>query len=128
MIEVVAAFIKNNDKILICQRPANKNCASMWEFAGGKVEKGEGKKDALIRECMEELGIKISVKKAVADTVYEYPHITIHITLFESEILSGEPINYEHTKIMWINKNDFDKYEFCPADMKLIKILSRDNE
>lgn len=59
MVEVVAALIWNKDKFLICQRPANKARALLWEFVGGKVEKGETKEQALIRECKEELNVTI---------------------------------------------------------------------
>ena len=61
MVEVVAALIWDKDKFLICQRPANKARALLWEFVGGKVEKGETKEQALIRECKEELNIALNV-------------------------------------------------------------------
>ena len=64
MTEVVAALIWNNDKFLICQRPAHKARGLLWEFVGGKVEPGETKEQALIRECQEELGL--------SDVEYEY--------------------------------------------------------
>ena len=57
MTSVVAALIWDNDRFMICQRPATKSCALLWEFVGGKVEPGETKEQALIRECREELGI-----------------------------------------------------------------------
>lgn len=61
MTEVVAALIKKDDKFLICQRPKNKARGLLWEFVGGKVEKGEGLQDALKRECKEELDVDIEV-------------------------------------------------------------------
>ena len=61
MVEVVAALIWDKDKFLICQRPANKARALLWEFVGGKVEQGESKEQALIRECKEELNITLNV-------------------------------------------------------------------
>ena len=59
--EVVAALIWDKDRFLICQRPAHKARGLLWEFVGGKVEPGESKSDALVRECREELGITVSV-------------------------------------------------------------------
>ena len=61
IVEVVAALIWNGEKFMICQRPVNKKRGLLWEFVGGKVEKGESKERALIRECKEELDIEIDV-------------------------------------------------------------------
>lgn len=123
MIEVCAAFIKKDDKVLICKRPEGKNCASLWEFPGGKIEPGETAKQCIVRECMEELGIKITARRELADTVQEYPEVTVHLTLFYAEISDGTPKDYEHSEIKWINIKDLYKYEFCPADRKLLKII-----
>ena len=75
MVEVVAALIWDKDKFLICQRPANKARALLWVFVGGKVDKGETKEQALIRECKEELNITINVGDIFMEVVHEYPDI-----------------------------------------------------
>ena len=116
MVEVVAALIWDEDKFLICQRPENKGNALLWEFVGGKVEKGEIKGDALIRECREELAITVSVGKELMDAVYEYPDITVHLTLFSATISEGVPQKLEHNDIKWISVSEIDSYSFCPAD------------
>ena len=72
MTEVVAALIWNQDKFMICQRPAHKARGLLWEFVGGKVEPGETKEQALIRECQEELGVTLSVGEIFVDVVHEY--------------------------------------------------------
>ena len=72
MMEVVAALIWDKDKFLICQRPANKSRALLWEFVGGKVEKGETKEQALIRECKEELNIALNVEDVFMEVDHEY--------------------------------------------------------
>ncbi len=82
MVEVVAALIWDNDKFMICQRPANKACALLWEFVGGKVEPSETKAQALIRECQEELDITISVGNEFMNVKHVYPDGTVHLTLF----------------------------------------------
>lgn len=92
MVEVVAALIRREGKFLICQRPENKARALLWEFVGGKVEQGETKERALIRECREELGITVAVGAAFAEVVHEYPDITVHLTLFNATIAEGTPI------------------------------------
>lgn len=121
MIEVVAALIWDNDKFLICRRPKNKARALLWEFAGGKVEFGETKEQALIRECKEELDITISVEDIFMDVVHEYPDITVHLTLFNSTILEGIPKKLEHDDIKWITASEIDNYDFCPADIEILK-------
>lgn len=121
MIEVVAALIWDNDKFLICRRPKNKARALLWEFAGGKVEFGETKEQALIRECKEELDITISVEDIFMDVVHEYSDITVHLTLFNSTILEGIPKKLEHDDIKWITASEIDNYDFCPADIEILK-------
>ena len=77
--EVVAAFIWQNNKFMICQRPAHKARGLLWELVGGKVESGEGKEQALIRECQEELTVALSIGDVFMDVVHEYPDITVQI-------------------------------------------------
>ena len=120
MVEVVAALIWNNDKFMICQRPASKARALLWEFAGGKVEPGETKEQALIRECREELDIVISVEDVFMDVVHEYPDITVHLTLFNATIAEGTPQKLEHNDIKWITVDEINNYEFCPADVEIL--------
>ena len=123
MTEVVAALIWDNDKFMICQRPANKARALLWEFVGGKVELGETKENALVRECKEELDILLSVGDVFMDVVHEYPDLTVHLTLFNATIVEGEPQKLEHNDIKWITSNEISNYEFCPADEEILKSL-----
>ena len=120
MTEVVAALIWRGDKFMICQRPAHKARGLLWEFVGGKVEQGETKEDALIRECKEELNILLSVDDVFMDIVHEYPDITVHLTLFNATISEGEPQKLEHNDIQWIAANEIPNYEFCPADKEIL--------
>lgn len=121
MVEVVAALIRREGKFLICQRPENKARALLWEFVGGKVEQGETKERALIRECREELGITVAVGAAFAEVVHEYPDITVHLTLFNATISEGTPIRKEHKDIRWIAPSEIPDYEFCPADIGILQ-------
>ena len=125
MTEVVAALIWNNDKFLICQRPTHKARGLLWEFVGGKVEPGETKEQALIRECKEELSVLLSVGDVFMDVVHEYPDLTVHLTLFNATIEEGEPQKLEHNDIQWITPREIPNYEFCPADKEILKELIR---
>ena len=120
MIEVVAALIWDKDKFMICQRPAHKARGLLWEFVGGKVEQGETKEQALIRECQEELAVTLAVGDVFMDVVHEYPDLTVHLTLFNATIADGEPQKLEHNDIKWITPSETPNYEFCPADEEIL--------
>ena len=118
--EVVAALIWNGGKFMICQRPAHKARGLLWEFVGGKVEPGETKEQALIRECQEELAVTLSVGDVFMDVVHEYSDLTVHLTLFNAAIAEGEPQKIEHNDIKWITSSEISNYEFCPADKEIL--------
>ena len=123
MTEVVAALIWDGARFLICQRPAHKARGLLWEFVGGKVEPGETKQQALIRECREELAVTVSVGAVFMDVLHEYPDLTVHLTLFHATIAEGVPQKLEHNDIRWITLAEIDQYEFCPADAVILKRL-----
>lgn len=125
MVEVVAALIWDKDKFLICQRPAHKARALLWEFVGGKVEPGETKEQALVRECQEELAVTLSVQDVFMDVVHEYSDITVHLTLFNAIISEGVPQKLEHNDIQWITVDEIDRYIFCPADTEILLQLKQ---
>ena len=124
--EVVAALIWDNDKFMICQRPAHKARGLLWEFVGGKVEAGETKEAALIRECQEELAVTLSVGKLFMEVLHEYPDITVRLSLFNAVIAEGEPQKLEHNDIRWITPAEIPRYNFCPADEEILdKIMEQ---
>ena len=106
---------------MICQRPAHKARGLLWEFVGGKVESGETKEQALIRECQEELAITLEVSEVFMDVIHEYPDLTVHLTLFYAAIREGIPQKLEHNDIRWITPNEIPNYAFCPADEEILK-------
>lgn len=125
MVEVVAALIWENVKFMICQRPAHEARALLWEFVGGKVEPGEAKENALMRECQEELAITLSVGDVFMDVVHEYPDITVHLTLFNATIAEGVPQKLEHNDICWITPAEIPQYAFCPADKEILAAITK---
>ena len=124
-VDVVAALIWEKDKFLICQRPESKTRGLLWEFVGGKVEPGETKQQALMRECMEELAIRVEVKDKFMEVIHEYPDMLIRLTLFHCIIPEGFPQALEHNDLAWIHPNQTDSYEFCPADTDILKEIKR---
>ena len=123
--EVVAVLIWDKGHFLICQRPAHKARPLLWEFVGGKVEPGETKEQALIRECQEELVITLSVGDVFTEVVHEYPDISIRLTLFNATIAEGIPQKLEHNDIRWITVDEIDQYSFCPADTEILLQLKQ---
>ena len=121
VVEVVAALIWDQERFMICQRPSCKARALLWEFVGGKVEPGETKKQALIRECREELAVTVAVGDVFMDVVHDYPDITIRLTLFHATIAEGIPQKLEHNDICWITPAQIRQYDFCPADKEILE-------
>ena len=106
---------------MICQRPQNKARGLLWEFVGGKVEAGETKEQALIRECREELDVTLSVGEVFMDVIHEYPDLTVHLTLFNATVIEGTPQKLEHNDIRWITAREIGSYDFCPADREILE-------
>ena len=128
MVEVVAALIWQGDRFLACQRPANKARALLWEFVGGKVEPGETKEQALIRECREELDITLAVEDVYMDVTHQYPDIQVHLTLFNAKIAEGMPKKLEHNDIHWVLPSEIPRYTFCPADKEILEKVMEDHK
>ena len=121
MTQVVAALIWDGSRFMICQRPAHKARGLLWEFVGGKVEPGETKPQALIRECREELGITVSPHALFMELDHVYPDLTIHLSLYHCSIAAGIPQLLEHTDLRWITPSEIPQYDFCPADAEILE-------
>ncbi len=121
MVDVAAALIWDGGRFMICQRPAHKTRGMLWEFVGGKLEPGETKEQALVRECREELDILVDADSVFTEVVHEYPDLTVHLTLFNAHIVSGEPKLLEHNDLRWITPEEIPLYDFCPADKAILE-------
>ena len=121
MVDVVAALIWNHDRFLACQRPAHKARPLLWEFVGGKVENGESREEALIRECREELGVTVTPIDVFMDVVHEYPDITIRLVLYNAVITDGTIQLFEHNDARWLTPDEIPQYAFCPADTEILE-------
>lgn len=121
MTQVVAALIWDGSRFMICQRPAHKARGLLWEFVGGKVEPGETKPQALIRECREELGITVSPHALFMELDHVYPDLAIHLSLYHCSIAAGIPQLLEHNDLRWITPSEIPQYDFCPADAEILE-------
>ena len=126
MTKVVAALIWQSGRFLICRRPAHKTRGLLWEFVGGKVENGETKQQALIRECKEELAVTVRVDDLYMKVVHPYPDMTVELSLFNAAITDGMPQLLEHCEIRWITPDEIDRFDFCPADVEILAKLKAD--
>lgn len=125
MTQVVAALIWEGDRFLACQRPAHKARGLLWEFVGGKVEPGETREQALVRECREELDITVAVEDVFMEVDHVYPDLSVHLTLFNARITEGTPRMLEHNEIRWVNTEEMEELEFCPADEEILAELRK---
>lgn len=124
MINVVAAIIKNGEgKILITQRNLKKSQGGLWEFPGGKIEKGETREEAIIREIKEELTIEINVESYLGEKVFEYPEKSINLIALNCRVKSGNIYLTEHEEARWVKKEELNSFEFAPADIFIVKKL-----
>lgn len=121
-IKVVAAIIKNEDKILATKRGYGE-FINMWEFLGGKIEPGETKKQALVREIKEELNIEISVDNFALDIEYQYPNFYLFMSCFMCSIKEGSIELLEHNDGKWITKEELNTLNWLPADIDAVNYL-----
>ncbi|RZM88647.1 MULTISPECIES: pyrimidine (deoxy)nucleoside triphosphate diphosphatase [unclassified Escherichia] len=121
MIDVVAAIIERDGKILIAQRPAHSDQAGLWEFAGGKVEPGESQPQALIRELREELDIEATIGKYVASHQREVSGRIINLHAWHVPEFHGALQAYAHQALVWCAPEEAMQYPLAPADIPLLQ-------
>jgi len=121
--DVVAAIIKKDNLYLVTQRNRNKYMGLKWEFPGGKVEANETLKEALTREIYEELNIDINVYEKLAEESYKDSEINIVLHYFLCSIKDGIIHLNEHEAMQWIDKTDFDKYDFVEGDGNITSLI-----
>ena len=122
-LKVVAAVIKQKDKILIARRKKGKHLELKWEYPGGKLEKYEDEIAALKRELKEEFSIDTEISKYLTESFYEYENININLRAYLVENFSGNFNLKDHDKIDWIKIEDIEKYDFAPADIPINNYL-----
>lgn len=121
-LDVAAAVIRRGERVLICRRPAHKARGGKWEFPGGKLESGETARDALLRECREELDVILAVTGHLTTLTHVYPDLTVRLFVFECEPI-GEPKALEHDELAFVLPGELDTYDLCEADRETAELL-----
>ncbi len=121
-IEVVAAVIIRDGKVFATQRGYGE-FKDGWEFPGGKMEPGESREEALVREIREELDAEIRVDRLLETVEYDYPkfHLTMHC--FICELLSGKLVLKEHEAACWLSRDELNTVDWLPADVGVAEML-----
>ena len=120
---VVAAIIKKEKQYLIAQRNKNKHMGLKWEFPGGKVNENENFEDALKREIQEELNITINIHNKIAQETYKDEKIDIILHYYLCSQKNGTIKINEHENLIWVEKKDFEKYDFAEGDGNILSLL-----
>lgn len=124
IVEVVAAVIRDQDKIFATQRGYGE-FKDGWEFPGGKIESGETPQQALIREIQEELDTEIEVGKLIDIVEYDYPTFHLKMHCFWARIRKGDLILKEHEASKWLTKETIHSVDWLPADLGLIETIEK---
>lgn len=121
--EVVCAVIAKDDKIFCCQRGPKGECAYKWEFPGGKIEPGETKEEALVREIKEELNCNINIEKFITTINHEYNTFSLTMHVYLCSLKESVPILLEHKSSIWCDKDKLNELDFAEADYKFLDFI-----
>jgi 8-oxo-dGTP diphosphatase len=125
VVKVVAAIIENEQNEILCAlRSPKMSIPNMWEFPGGKVEINEDIYTALVREINEELDCKIDTSKEVFnENIHEYDTFIINLISIKCRVIEGTPKPSEHSKLIWLSKENLDSLKWAPADIPAVEQL-----
>lgn len=121
IVDVACAILERDGTFLLAQRPAGKPRAEQWEFPGGKLNRLETEKEALLREIKEELGIEIGIGQRLTASLHLYEDIIINLIPYLCTIAGGEPRPAEHARIDWVTPDSVSGYDLAPADRAILK-------
>lgn len=126
-VKVVAAIIENDTNEILCAlRSPDMSLPNMWEFPGGKVEKGESLKDAIEREIIEELDCKIKALEIFHDNTHEYENTIVNLICMKCELVEGIPASNEHSELIWFRRENLKSLIWAPADIPAVDKLIED--
>ncbi|WP_026569458.1 (deoxy)nucleoside triphosphate pyrophosphohydrolase [Sediminibacillus terrae] len=126
-VKVVAAIIENEKNEILCAlRSPSMSIPNMWEFPGGKVEEGEDIYSALEREIDEEMDGKIKATEVFNENIHEYEKFTIHLITIKSSITEGGLTPSEHSKLIWLKRENLASLKWAPADIPAVEQLIKE--
>lgn len=121
---VVGAVIVRDDSVLVCRRAPFKSLAGLWEFPGGKVERGETPEHALRREIMEELKVLVTVQQFVGSGEFEMNDVLIRLDCFQCSLAGSVPVkSTDHDQLKWLKKNELESIPWAPADIPVVEAV-----
>ena len=123
-IEVAAGLVFRDQRLLVAQRPPGGHLAGLWEFPGGKRERGESWVDCLVRELNEELAIEVRFVRWFFEVVHPYPDRTIHLRFGVCHWHAGEPQAIGCSAFAWASLTELPRLQFPPADSELLHRLA----
>ena len=127
LIKVVGAIIENeNNEILCALRSPEMSLPNYWEFPGGKVEENEDYATAIVREVKEELKCIIQFKEPFNDHTHEYDKFRINLITLKCKLISGNPIATEHSKLIWLKRENLQSLRWAPADIPAVEQLAKE--
>ena len=127
LIKVVGAIIENdNNEILCALRSPEMTLPNQWEFPGGKVEENENLAEAIIREIQEELKCTIGFKELFNDHTHEYDSFIVNLITLKCKLLSGTPLATEHSKLIWLKRENLQSLKWAPADIPAVEQLLKE--
>lgn len=122
-LQVVAAVIEKEERVLIARRAANKDLGGLWEYAGGKVEPNETDEESLKRELKEEFDVEVEIGKFITNNIHKYPKRTINLKAYKAKYISGVFKLIDHDQIKWVTLDELKNYDFAPADIPINEYL-----
>jgi len=125
VVEVSAALIFRDGKLLITQRHASSHLGGLWEFPGGKRETDETFEQCLVREIREELGAEISVGELFEEISHTYPEKSVRLKFFICRLLRGDPQPLDCAALKWVGKTGLGEFQFPAADAQLLEKLKK---
>ena len=123
IIDVAAALVFRGGRLLITQRHQDAHLGGLWEFPGGKREPEETFEACLARELCEELGMEVRVGELVESLTHAYPEKTVHLRFFRCSWAKNEPQPLGCKALLWVSPDELEKFEFPPADARLLTLL-----
>lgn len=123
MLEVGCAIIHKNGKLLIARRHLNDSFGGYWEFPGGKREPGETIEACLMREAVEELGIRIQPERLLRNEIQGAPERKISLFFYFCRWVSGEPRAIDCKDFRWVSREEIRRYALLPGDLEVLEDL-----